>query len=316
MDENNLNTDQPQSEEENQPGGKRLKPKFSPVAAAFIAVFLIFILYQGIGGMLTVLILGLDIKKMDPTLLRLMTIAGQTLFILLPTLILSKVIFEDVSTIIRFKLPRLKEIGIFFLGFLIITPLLQNLTYIQTYLIEKYAVSSSFIHQFKQFFDSMDQYLGDSYSSLFSVKSVFDVILIVITISVTPAICEEVFFRGFVQKSFELKWKPFWSIAVTSLVFSLYHFSPYGLIPLFLLSAFLGYAAYKSGSIFVPMSIHFANNFIMIILYFVVGAQAVDNKPDPKLQISSFLVLLFFNVIAFIIWFFFVHRYYRKTETN
>ena len=315
MEEENFNIEHHDGEF-NRPPKKELKPKISPVGAAFIAMFAIFLLYQGMGGILTVLILGLDIQKMDPTLLRLMTIAGQMLFILLPTLILAKFIYEDVSTIIRFKLPRLNELGIFFLGFLIILPLLQNLAYVQSYLIEKYALLNPFVKQMKEFFDSLDKFVGDSYNSLFSVKSPIDIILIILAISVTPAVCEEVFFRGFIQKSFELKWKPFWSILVSSLVFALYHFSPYGLIPLLILSSFLGYAAYKSDSIFVPASIHFANNFFMIILYFIVGAEAVESKPDPNVQIAPYLILLFLNVIVLLAWFFFVNKFYRKSKTN
>lgn len=315
MDDDNFNIEHTPQEEPPAVPEKGLKPKTSPVGAAFIALFLIFILYQGFGGILTVIILGFDMQKMDPTLLRLMTIAGQMLFILLPTLILARFIYEDVSAIIRFKIPRLKEIGLFFLGFLILLPLLQNLTYLQTLVIEKLAAGNSIFHQAKEFFDSMDKFVGDSYTSLFSVKSFIDVIIIVVAVSVTPAVCEEIFFRGFIQKSFELKWKPFWSIAVTSVVFSLYHFSPYGFLPLLLLSSFLGYAAYKSGSIFVSMSIHFANNFFMIILYFIVGAQVVESKPSAEIALSSYIIMLFFNVIALSVWIYFVQKFYKKIET-
>jgi len=314
MEENNNASTPGGYKEENNREKKELKPKISPIGAAFIGLFAVFILYQGMGGALTVIILGFDIQKMNPTLLRLMTIAGQMLFILLPTLIFTRFIYEDVTAIVRFKRPSLKELGLFFLGFLILLPLLQNIAYIQAYLIEKFAETNGVVKQFKNLFDSLDSYVGDSYGSLFAVKSVLDFVLIIITISITPALCEEFFFRGFVQKSFELRWKPFWSIAVSSLVFSLYHFSPYGLIPLFILSVFLGFAAFKSNSIFVPVSIHFANNFFMIILYFIVGSQAVENKPDARFSIGSYIIMLFFNVIILLIWFYFVQKFYRKNE--
>lgn len=316
MDEDNFNIETPSPEEPDSNPAGGLKPKISPIGAAFIALFVIFILYQGMGGILTILILGTDIDKMDPSLLRLMTIAGQMLFILLPTLIFSKMLYEDVSTVIRFKFPRAKEGGLFFIGFLIILPLMQNLSYLQSLAIDKLAEGNSVVHQVKQFFDSMDKLVGNSQNSLLAVKSFFDVLIIIIAIAVTPAVCEEIFFRGFIQKSFELRWKPFWSITVCSIVFALYHFSPYGFVPLFLLSVFLGYAAYKSGSIFIPMSIHFANNFFMIILYLIVGVQAVENKPAPEGPLSSYLILLFFNIVVFIVWIYFVQKFYRKKETN
>ncbi len=316
MNEENINIDNSVSEQPELTPEEKLKPKISPVLAAIIGLLIVFILYQFVGGTITLLLLGFDIQKMDPTLLRLLTIAGQMLFILLPALILSKVVYEDVTTIVRFKIPHIKEIGIFFLGLLILMPLLQNLTYIQTYIIEKLASGSPFIKQLKDFFDSTDKFLESSYSSLFSVKSIIDFFLIVTAISVTPAICEEVFFRGFIQKSFELKWKPVWSILVSSSIFALYHFSPYGFMPILFLGVFLGYAAYKSNSILIPVLMHFANNLIMIILYFIVGAESIEAKVSPDIPINSFIVLLLMNSMIFIAWLFFVKRFYKKLKTN
>lgn len=311
-----MNTDNQESAVPELTPEQRLKPRISPIIAAFAGLLIVFILYQFVGGTITILLLGFDLQKMDPVLLRLLTIAGQMLFILLPALILSKVIYEDVTTVVRFKFPHLKEFALFFIGLLVLTPLLQNLTYIQSYVIEKLAAGSPFIKQIKDFFDSSEQFLEGSFSSLFSYKSFLDLFLIVIAVSVTPAICEEVFFRGFIQKSFELKWKPFWAILVSSSIFALYHFSPYGTLPIFLLGIFLGYSAYKSNSIFVPVSLHFANNFLMIILYFIVGAQSMVAKPSPDVPISSFIVLLVMNSLVFIAWLFFVKRFYKKLRTT
>jgi uncharacterized protein len=312
MDDNKINSDNQEKDIPELTPEEKLKPRISPVLAAFIGLLIVFILYQFVGGTITVLILGFDLQKMDPAMLRLLTIAGQMLFILLPALIMSKMIYEDVTTIVRFKFPRLKEMALFLMGLLILMPLLQNLTYIQTYAIEKFAAGSPFIQQIKDFFDNTEKFLETSFSSLFTVKSFIDLFLIVVAVSVTPAICEEVFFRGFIQKSFELKWKPFWAIIVSSSIFALYHFSPYGFFPIFFLGIFLGYSAYKSNSIFIPVSLHFANNLIMIILYFIVGAESMETKPAPDIPINSFIVLLFLNSLAFIAWLFFVKKFYNK----
>jgi uncharacterized protein len=293
-----------------------IKPKAPPVAVALISLFLIFLLYQGMGGIITIVILGADVSKSDPTLFRLMTIAGQMLFILLPTLIIARFVYEDVTSIIRFRLPKPKELGLFLLGFILITPIIQNVTYIQTWVIENLAKNNAAVKQAKDFFDSMDKMVGDSYTFIFSVKSFIDVFIIVIAVAITPAICEEFFFRGLIQKSFELKWKPATSIIVTSLVFALYHFSPYGLVPLFMLSAFLGYAAYKTNSILVPAGIHFANNFFMIILYYIVGDEAVNAKPESNVSIGSYFLFLFINIIFFLVWLYFLRKFYRKPETS
>ncbi|MCB9248002.1 MAG: CPBP family intramembrane metalloprotease [Ignavibacteriales bacterium] len=49
----------------------------------------------------------------------------------------------------------------------------------------------------------------------------------------------------------------------------MYHFNPYGLIPLILLGMYFGFAVYKSDSIIVAMILHFLNNFISIVAYFI-----------------------------------------------
>ncbi len=90
-----------------------LTPKISPVKAGLIGLAGGFFFYQIFGGLLTVLIFGLSFEKADPNALRLITMAGQVLFILLPALIFSKIIYEDVTRVIRFRSAPLIEIGLF-----------------------------------------------------------------------------------------------------------------------------------------------------------------------------------------------------------
>jgi len=46
----------------NVPDGLKIYPRISPIAAAFIGLIGGFLLYQVVGGLLTLLIFGLDIK--------------------------------------------------------------------------------------------------------------------------------------------------------------------------------------------------------------------------------------------------------------
>jgi hypothetical protein len=101
-------------------------PLLSPVAAAALGLIGGFFLYQFVGGLLTLIIFGFDIEGAPADSLRLMTMAGQILFILLPALLFSKWIYGDVSDIISLKLPNWFEMCIFSAGILILTPLLQT----------------------------------------------------------------------------------------------------------------------------------------------------------------------------------------------
>ncbi|MFZ0454894.1 MAG: CPBP family intramembrane glutamic endopeptidase [Ignavibacteriaceae bacterium] len=294
---------------------KQIKPLISPIAAAIIGLVGAFFLYQIVGGTITLLIFGKDLKSAPINALRLLTAGGQILFILLPALVFAKWIYEDVSTIIRFKLPDWKEFAIFILGIVVLTPLLQNYLYIQNYIFAYLAKVSPFFQSIKSSLDSLDKMIENTYGDLLSTNNFLEGIFVIIIVSIVPAVCEETMFRGFIQKSFEFKLKPFWAALITAIFFGLYHFNPYGLIPLIGLGLYFGFAAYTSNSIFIPMTLHFLNNFAAIILYFVFGNDelinsTVESKADLNSTIISFILLLivFSGVIVFI------KRYYSQVK--
>ncbi|OGU55192.1 MAG: abortive infection protein [Ignavibacteria bacterium RBG_13_36_8] len=312
MNENNnhLNFSEPQ--DDNHELKPRLSPTMSPLSAAFFGLVAVFILYQIVGSIITLAIFGLDIANADINAIRLLTMGGQILFILFPSLLFAKLIYQDVSTIIRYKYPSLREIGIFVIGLIILTPLLQEFLYLQNYVIEKLAVASPFIKQIKDFLTEIDKLVEQTYGNLLAADSVFESSFVILVVAVVPAVCEEIFFRGYVQKSFELKLKPFWAIFITALFFGLYHFSPFGLIPLITLGLFLGFAAYMSNSIFIPMILHFLNNFIAVIAYFVFGSEEIMNTTVIDMEHAGEHTLNFILLtIVFLALIYFIKNYYH-----
>jgi hypothetical protein len=253
---NNKPSSEEHQENNNLLSNKNGLPKISPILVAFIGLFGGFFLYQVVGGLLILAVFGFDLQNAPVNNVRLITIAGQILFMLLPSLIFAKIFYEDVGYIIRFKIPNWEEIFLFTIGLAILTPLMEYFMTIQNHFFALLSANSNFIHTIKSFLDRLNDLVNKTYGNLLSVKSVFDGILVVIVAAVVPAICEEVMFRGFVQKSFEYKLKPFTSAFITAIFFGLYHFNPYALIPLIALGLYFGFAAYSSGSIFVPVSLH------------------------------------------------------------
>ncbi|MCX6149185.1 MAG: CPBP family glutamic-type intramembrane protease [Ignavibacteriales bacterium] len=293
------------------------KPKITPVAAAYFGLILVFILYQFGGSLLTITIFGLNLKDVDVTSLRLLTTAGQILFILLPALVFSKYVYENVSTIIRFKAPKAAEILLFSLGLILLAGLLQNYLYIQNYFIIKIADAFPVVNKAKLFLDQIDKIVEESYAGLLRFHSISEASFIVFVVAVVPAVCEETFFRGFIQKSFEHKYKPFISALITAIFFGIYHFHPYQVLPLILLGLYFGYAAYKSESIFLPISLHFLNNFIAVILYFVFGMNQISTPmsvsfPEVKISVFSFLGLS----ILFLLVIYYINRTYYKPKLS
>jgi len=255
-----------ESNPESDPDPEPLKSTINPVYAAFFGLFAVFILYQFGGAVLTLLIFGADFQKADVNATRLLTMGGQILFILLPALLFTKYFYNDVTRVLRAFIPHWKEVAVFTLGLFILTPLLQDVIYIQNYLFDLSAKNVEFIRQLKEMFDQLDKMVEGAYGNLLNANNAFETILIIAVVAVTPAICEEVFFRGFVLTSFNQKFKPFFSALITAFFFAIYHFNPYGSLALILLGLYFGFAAYTSNSIIVPMLLHFLNNFLAILI--------------------------------------------------
>ena len=290
-------------------------PLISPIAAAFLGLIGGFILYQFVGGLMTLLLFGFDLEAAPVNGLRFMTVIGQILFIFLPALFFSKWIYGDVSKIISIRLPRWKELLLFVFGIIILTPLLQSYLYIQNYLIERWAESSQFINSIKYLLDSLNELIDKTLGNLIHANNFVEALLVIITISIVPAICEEVMFRGYIQRSFEFKLKPYLAAILTALFFALYHFNPYGLIPLAIIGFYLGFAAYSTQSLFVPIVLHFLNNFFAVMFYFLVGDDELFKSNVSDVDSLNENVLYFFLLlIMFITVVFFIKNYYKKNK--
>jgi len=314
--QNDFQNNIPDDNGENFSKSEKLEYSTSPIKAAFVSLVSVFFLYQVGGAILNLLIFGIDFANADVNAQRLLTAGGQILLILAPALIFAKLVYNDnVTEVIRFRLPDFKLVGLFALGMIPLLAMLQNFLYIQNYLITKLAEANSFIGYLKKSFDSLDKIINSTYDELITAHNVFEGILIVFIVAFIPAICEEVFFRGFVQKSFEQKFKPVISGLITAFFFAIYHFNPYGIIFLTVLAFYFSYSVYKTNSIFTSMILHFINNFLTVMLVFLLDDKEllesnVVNEASIANNIFAFIALL----ISFITYMFFVNRYINKQK--
>ncbi|MCR5215278.1 MAG: ABC transporter permease subunit [Eubacterium sp.] len=90
-------------------------------------------------------------------------------------------------------------------------------------------------------------------------------ILMLIVVAITPAICEELMFRGFIQSGFSTSYKPATTIILVALIFGVYHTSLVRLLPTAMLGACFAIINYYSGSIIPGMIMHCINNAIAVI---------------------------------------------------
>ena len=103
-------------------------------------------------------------------------------------------------------------------------------------------------------------------SLLLSARTPGQAALVVFTIAVTPAICEEALFRGYFLRTLGRRMGPLAAITLSGVVFALYHRSPLSLLSLVLAGVYLGFVYQRTGSLYVSMACHFLYNLTIIAL--------------------------------------------------
>lgn len=84
-----------------------------------------------------------------------------------------------------------------------------------------------------------------------------------------PAICEEMMFRGWLQRVLGKSVNYHTAIWVSAFVFSAIHFQFYGFIPRMLIGAALGYLYHYTGSLWASILAHFVNNAAAVVFAFL-----------------------------------------------
>lgn len=88
-------------------------------------------------------------------------------------------------------------------------------------------------------------------------------------IALTPAICEELMFRGYMFTAFRQKMSLWKAVLCVSIFFGISHMDLIRILPTAFLGAALAYAMYKADSIVASSLMHFLNNaFSVFILYY------------------------------------------------
>ena len=96
--------------------------------------------------------------------------------------------------------------------------------------------------------------------------------------AVLPAVSEEITFRGVLQQLLTAphRLSPHLAIWLTAIIFSAVHMQFYGFVPRMLMGALFGYMLIWTGSLWIPILMHFTNNAMAVILYFVALRADLD----------------------------------------
>lgn len=268
-----------------------------PIVFAVACLAIIFVLYQLVAGTVTFLLVGTAVTRENVTALRLLTMAGQILCILVPTILLARVLAPRAHGVFPWRVPSLPETLFAILGLLFLQQIFQIYLVFQD-LIPVPDALEKVLGPFRTMTEQM-------FKGLVRADSVTELAAVVFVIAIVPAFVEELFFRGLVQSSFAKEMSPLRAAMITGLIFGLYHFNPFAVVPLVGLGCYFGFLRFRSMSVIVPMTAHFLNNGLAVLAaYFSMdndlilgaGKQADVNLQVVVVQLVVY-VLLFLTVL-------------------
>ena len=97
--------------------------------------------------------------------------------------------------------------------------------------------------------------------------------------AITPAICEEIVFRGYIQRQFERSTGVILGIVLSGVFFGAYHLRLTQVLPLALIGVYLAYLTWRTGSLWPAIVVHFANNAFSLTL-----GEYLTQQPDFDIE--------------------------------
>ena len=240
----------------------------SPVLFALVLLLIVFVGYQLVGGLLTLIFVGARVTEENVMLHRLFTMGGQILFMFIPTLVFARLLDLQFSRVFPWRLPKMGETLFAVLSLFFLQEVLQ------IYLVFQDLIPLP--EELKQIIDPAKQLVEETFRLIVSSQSVPELLFVVLVVGVTPGIVEEMLFRGLVQSCFERSTSAILAAFWSGLIFAIFHLNPFSVIPLIALGVFFGMLRALSRSMLLAMTIHFLNNALAVIVtHFKIDEQLV-----------------------------------------
>ncbi len=280
--------------------------RYSPGQFAAVALLIIFVLYQFIGGGLSLLVVGGDFTLRNVNAARIALMAAQFIFLLFPTVWLMKRQHGKIHEIISWRIPSAKEFILAAVGMVALLQIAEGYVYFQDMI--------PLPENLKPFIEKIKIMIEETYKILVMAHSVPEMIFVVVVAALTPAICEEILFRGLVQKNLSLATNTVKGFIITGVIFGLYHFNPFLAVPLVGLGIYFSFLRHRSQSILLPMAAHFINNALSVIGTYYLGYDESDMPSILTNDSSASLVfgsMMLFTIIFIVT----IMMYVRSTES-
>jgi membrane protease YdiL (CAAX protease family) len=142
--------------------------------------------------------------------------------------------------------------------------------------------------------------------ALLTMNSFSDLIVDLILIAAIPAIAEEFFFRGVVQRLLirSLPKLPWLAVFITAISFSAIHLQWADFVPRVILGFLLGAIYYLSGNLWLSILGHFLNNGLQVTLVYLYQVKLIKTDPMSEEPTEWYLAAISLALTIGAIWLF------------
>lgn len=174
----------------------------------------------------------------------------------------------------------------------------------------------AFLEPLEQWMKTAEEDAAHLTEQFLSVTTLGGLIINLLLMAVLPAIAEELTFRGVLQHLFTPKHQssiPHLAIWCSAILFSAIHMQFYGFIPRMLMGALFGYMLAWTGSLWIPILMHFTNNAMAVLLSFFAIKAEWDNDLLDTIGTGDTLWL---GIVSFVLTIVGIYIFRRSTTMS
>ena len=180
----------------------------------------------------------------------------------------------------------------------------------------------AFLESLEQWMKTAEENAAHLTEQFLSVTTFDGLIINILLMALLPAVAEELTFRGVLQRLIQTQTneainregkRVHLAIWCTAILFSAIHMQFYGFLPRMLMGALFGYALVWTGSLWIPILMHFTNNAMAVILYFLAIRSGWDMDKVDTIGTNDTLWL---GVVSLVLTIIGIYAFRRSTTMS
>jgi membrane protease YdiL (CAAX protease family) len=154
-----------------------------------------------------------------------------------------------------------------------------------------------------QQFKDMEKAAEQLLTVMLKMPTIQDLFVNLILVAIVPAIAEELFFRGVLQRLITQSTRSVWvGLLITSVVFSAIHGEAFGFLPRIVLGFIIGAIYALSGSLWLSIFAHILNNGMQVVWLYLFQHGVISEDPMKNTPVAWYLILLSIPATIFLLW--------------